>query len=195
MAAVRERYHHGDLRNALVRTATRLVERNGADGLSLRDVAARIGVSPSAVYRHFSDKNALLVAVALDAFAALTAAYTASAQAETTEAARPAAAARGYVAFALEHPALYRLILGAHHPTDPALREAGQRTLDGFHALIARRFGLDPHGAEVTRRTLAGWSLIHGYVMLQLDGPLAHLGSPLPEVDELFSALSGQPGA
>jgi len=84
-------------------------------------------------------------------------------------------------------------MLGAHHPSDPALREAGQQTLDGFRTLIARRFGLDPHDAEVTQRVLAGWSLVHGYVMLQLDGPLAHLGTSLPDVVELFVALGSPP--
>lgn len=192
----RERYHHGDLRNALVGTATRLVEERGSAALSLREVATRIGVSPSAVYRHFRDKDALLVAVALDAFAALHAAFPQTADDAAPGAARVTAASRAYVAFALAHPELYRLMLGAHRPRDPALLAAGLETLAVFRRLLAAMLGADADDPDVMRRVVAGWSLVHGYIMLRLEGPLAGLpGVRELDVEELFGALAVPPGA
>src|SRR6201994_3907265 len=64
--APRATYHHGDLRNAFVRAALGLVSTRGVHAFSLREAAREIGVSPSAAYRHFTDKEALLDAVADD---------------------------------------------------------------------------------------------------------------------------------
>src|SRR3954468_5563284 len=64
--APRATYHHGDLRNAFVRAALGLVSTRGVHAFSLREAAREIGVSPSAAYRHFTDKEALLDAVASD---------------------------------------------------------------------------------------------------------------------------------
>src|ERR1700741_2439858 len=69
-------YHHGDLRDALVQAAQRILETDGLAALSLRAVARRAGVSPAAPYHHFPDKQALLDAVAERGFDALTAAMT-----------------------------------------------------------------------------------------------------------------------
>ncbi|MDC0678471.1 TetR/AcrR family transcriptional regulator [Sorangium atrum] len=64
MTDAKAAYHHGDLRNALVETATELVRTSGAEGFSLRDAARTLGVSANATYRHFDSKSALLTAVA-----------------------------------------------------------------------------------------------------------------------------------
>ena len=68
MTAARTTYHHGDLRNALVLTAVRLIEQDGLGEFSLRGTAREVGVSPNAAYRHFADKSALLSAVAQHGF-------------------------------------------------------------------------------------------------------------------------------
>jgi AcrR family transcriptional regulator len=64
----RRAYHHGDLRRALLREATRAIRTDGPDGLTLRDVDRRLGVSRTALYRHFADKSALLASVAREGF-------------------------------------------------------------------------------------------------------------------------------
>ncbi|MBN8617163.1 MAG: helix-turn-helix transcriptional regulator, partial [Deltaproteobacteria bacterium] len=64
MKKPQDAYHHGDLRNSLVEEAVRVVEREGLEAFSLREVARRVGVSANAAYRHFADKDALLGAVA-----------------------------------------------------------------------------------------------------------------------------------
>src|SRR5712692_4193754 len=63
-----DRYHHGDLRRALVQEAVRTIQARGADALTLRAVGQKLGVSRTALYRHFADKSALLAAVAGEGF-------------------------------------------------------------------------------------------------------------------------------
>jgi AcrR family transcriptional regulator len=71
MTQARDAYHHGDLRNALVASAVRLIEASGPGAFSLREAAREVGVSANAAYRHFDDKSALITAVAADGFARL----------------------------------------------------------------------------------------------------------------------------
>src|SRR5688572_18502563 len=64
----RDRYHHGDLRRALLDEALRTIQREGVEALTLRSIGRRLGVSRTALYRHFADKRALLSAVATEGF-------------------------------------------------------------------------------------------------------------------------------
>src|SRR5712691_13247353 len=66
-----DRYHHGDLRRALVQEAVHTIQAKGVDGVTLRAVGQKLGVSRTALYRHFSDKSALLAAVAGEGFRTL----------------------------------------------------------------------------------------------------------------------------
>ncbi|MGC3997645.1 MAG: helix-turn-helix domain-containing protein [Anaeromyxobacter sp.] len=115
----RESYHHGDLRNALVEAAERLVARHGPEGFSLREAARDVGVSPAAAYRHFADKTALLTALAVEGHARLAGAMErarARAPAAGTPAARAVAAfvaiGDAYVEFAVKHPSHFRVMFG-----------------------------------------------------------------------------------
>ena len=65
------RYHHGSLREALIQAAVRVIERDGIDALTLRSVSSMLGVSQTAMYRHFADKDSLLAAVGAEGFATL----------------------------------------------------------------------------------------------------------------------------
>jgi AcrR family transcriptional regulator len=108
-------YHHGDLRNSLVEEAVRLIEREGLDAFSLREVARRVGVSANAAYRHFEDKDALLAAVAARGLGVLARRMREAIEGVTTRGAGPRAIAhlratgRAYVAFALAKPELFRV--------------------------------------------------------------------------------------
>src|SRR5688572_13586500 len=99
-----ERYHHGDLRQALVDAVLVMVaERGDAGEVTLREVARRVGVSHNAPYRHFEDKDALLAAVATDGFHLLEAALR-DARADVTDAEeRFVRTGLAYLAFAREH--------------------------------------------------------------------------------------------
>ncbi|WP_354002789.1 TetR/AcrR family transcriptional regulator [Microbacterium elymi] len=104
----RATYHHGDLRQALIEAGLELTRAGGPDALALRDVTRRVGVSPSAAYRHFADRDALLAAVATriqDDMAQRMRSFQASAPDATG---RLRAVGLGYIAFALARAGLVR---------------------------------------------------------------------------------------
>src|SRR5262249_39137812 len=110
---VKRPFHHGDLLNAMIKVAKKLVERQGAESVSLREVARKVGVSANATYHHFEDKDALLRAVASDGFAEL------AAQREKARALAPKdawsqlnAGAKIYIQFAEARPRLFDLMFG-----------------------------------------------------------------------------------
>lgn len=153
------RYHHGELRPALLRAAAEVLEKEGPGALSLRELARRAGVSHNAPYRHFSDREALLAALAADGFRLLGEAL-----------ARASGRARGeaYVRFALDHPQLFRLMFGGHLALarHRGLAEAAGRP---YEALLGA-FRAQATIAEPERAAAAAWSLVHGLAHLLLDG-------------------------
>jgi AcrR family transcriptional regulator len=123
-------YHHGNLREALLRAGESALESGGAQNLSLRELAREVGVSHAAPRRHFSDKQALLDALALTGFERLgTALHRAVADAGPGFEDRLLGLARAYVAFATEQPALIELMFASKHEAGapPELAEAGER--------------------------------------------------------------------
>ena len=152
-------YHHGDLRPALLRAASRLLEKEGPAALSLRDLARRAGVSHNAPYRHFPDREALLAALAADGFRRLGEALAGASRREMGEA---------YVRFALEHPQLFRLMFGGHlsFSRHGALERAAASP---YHGLVAA-FRAEPSIADPEKAAAAAWSLVHGLSHLLLDG-------------------------
>ena len=156
-------YHHGELRTALVGSALELLAEAGADALSLRAVARRAGVSAMAPYRHYADKEALLAAVAAHGFAGLRE-VLAAADRETPALVAQAVA---YVRYALEHPALFRLMFGARLDVSSELTVAR----DAAYAVLADRVAAEtPADTDREARVLGCWSLVHGLALLFLDG-------------------------
>ncbi|HUQ73679.1 MAG TPA: TetR/AcrR family transcriptional regulator [Burkholderiales bacterium] len=156
-------YHHGDLRAALLRGAAKILETQGIPALSLRDAARRAGVSHSAPYRHFPDREALLAALAAEGFELLGEAMRGHSGREMGEA---------YVRFALAHPQRFRLMFGGTVPMakHAALRGAAaatHRTLVGAFSDLPR-----PQLAAA-----AAWSLVHGLSHLLLDGHFESAGN------------------
>src|SRR3954466_9781185 len=114
MTATRKRtYHHGDLERALVDTALEMIRDEGVQGLTLRSVGARVGVSRTALYRHFDDKAALLARVAAEGFRRL---HATLAKAVATASSKHAdvlpAMAAAYVRFAADNPSHYETMFG-----------------------------------------------------------------------------------
>jgi len=174
-------YHHGDLRAALVRTATELARADGPDGVVLRETARRVGVSHNAAYRHFADRTELMTAVASNAFAELAAAMRAALAKEDRKRAHrgdPAARARGrlralgqtYVDFAVAQPGLFRLAFHEElEEGEPADAEPFALLGEALDDLVAAEV-ITPEerpGAE-----MMCWSAVHGFAVLVLDGPL-----------------------
>ena len=119
--APRGQYHHGDLPQALKKIALELIAKHGVDGFSLRQAAAALGVAPSAVYRHFADKSALLEALAHDGFEAMGSMWLQRVAAVRPQIddnpallslARFSSGADAYFQFGLDHPALFQLMFG-----------------------------------------------------------------------------------
>lgn len=187
--APRTRYHHDDLRQALKTLALALITEHGADGLSLRQAAASLGVAPSAVYRHFADKSALLSAVADDGFVAMGELWQMRAArlelpADTDAGVRSlayfAAGADAYFQFGLEHPALFQLMFGPHGkasatrfmqavdlPSNPYAMLS--QSLDGLCAAKIITAKARAH-AEVT-----AFAAIHGLTCLTISGVFSDL--------------------
>ncbi len=177
---VKRSYHHGDLRRALVMAAREVLVERGPEGVSLRGAVAKVGASTAAPYRHFRDKDALLVAVALEGHAELQAALRGCGAGTVT------ALGHSYLAFVLENPALYRLMAGAgiaDRAAHPELAEAHRETC----AVLAGRVGerSDPGGFAVTL-----WCLLHGLAALVIDGHVER-GSAVAEAERSLALLSG----
>jgi AcrR family transcriptional regulator len=158
-------YHHGDLRRALIEAALGLLAREGTGALGLREVARAVGVSASAPYRHFRNREALLTAVAREGFLQFDAALN-EAAAGLPASEHLAAMGRAYVRFALDHPALFRLMFSPDVPfgADPELRRAADAAFGSLAHLAAQA---DPEEPRAT--ALAAWSLVHGLSHLLLD--------------------------
>ena len=177
-------YHHGDLRAACVRAALELLEEEGATALSLRAVARRAGVSPTAPYRHYSDRDALISAVAAVGYREL-AGHLAAAHPAPSTSDELAAVAVAYVRFALERPALFRVMFGEPCDRDTGERIAATTAISEYlGAIVARSFpGSDP-GAMST----AIWALVHGLAVLHLDGKL-DTSTPAVVADRVRAAV------
>ena len=174
--SIKAAYHHGDLRRALLDEAVRTIRDDGAAALTLRAVGARLGVSRTALYRHFADKSALLNAVSEDGFRRL---------ADALEHAWTGAGGglrgfeeqgRAYVRFALDNPSHYRVMFGvwSSRDEDTALRAAGARAfqllVDALAAL--QRDGFVRRDETPAQVALYVWAAVHGVAMLAIDGRL-----------------------
>jgi len=165
-------YHHGDLRAALLAAAAAWLDAQGAETLTLRELARAAGVSHAAPYHHFASREELLAGVAETAFDRLADALAAAARAPDAAGAL-LDIGEAYVREALAHPAQFRLMFGpllARKAEHAGLRRAAERA---FTVLLeaAARFAPE-RGLEIA---LAGWSLSHGAANLAIDGAFGGL--------------------
>lgn len=179
----RDSYHHGDLRNALIRAAAGLAAGGGPDAVTIRAAARAVGVTPTATYRHFANHLDLLEAAKQQAMDGMTRAMTDLLDAipedgDPVEIAvrRFEASGRGYVTYAMTEPGLFRTAFCRTPPTEDARDMPGAGPYALLSALLDRLVDvghLHPDlrpGAEAS-----AWSPVHGLAMLILDGPLRHL--------------------
>jgi AcrR family transcriptional regulator len=166
-------YHHGDLANALVAAALPIVEQHGAEAVSMRELAASLGVSRGAPYRHFADRDALLAAVAARGFEQLNAGYEAALAMPADGQERLRQATRVYFGFALRRPGLHRLMfesdLLTRRPPPAVLIPPANRA---YHLLWEAVRGAFPHAdeREVKLRTVVMWSTTYGFLALRGAG-------------------------
>ena len=173
MSTSTARYHHGDLRAALVAAALTLLREVGPAGLSLRAVARAAGVSAMAPYRHFPDKDALLAAVATHGFALFATRLEAPLECATDPRAALIEQGVAYVTFACTESALFRLMFGpliARAKAREALHQGGAPAYAALERAVAAMVA-DPARRPVV--ALACWSVAHGLACLLVDGQVA----------------------
>lgn len=177
MAKHTKAYHHGDLRAALLAEAATMITEGGAASVTMRALGERVGVSRTAPYRHFTDKSALLLAVAAAGFDRLNDRLQAvDAAAPRSGVERIRRLGEEYVRFALENPAHYRLMYGAEaiaRTEQPELRESANRLFEQLVEVIRaqQRSGRIKRQDPQTQAYVA-WSAVHGLAMLVVEGQI-----------------------
>jgi AcrR family transcriptional regulator len=169
-------YHHGDLRRALLEEAVTTIRAQGVDALTLRAVGGRLGVSRTALYRHFADKSALLAAVAGEGFRKLRLDLTDAWERGGRGRQGFDAMGAAYVRFAIENPSHYRVMFGGFVKASAADPELGREASGAFQALVDALVALQRERLvrDDDPRQLAQfiWSVVHGVAMLAIDGQL-----------------------
>jgi len=174
--AARESYHHGDLRSALIAAGmSALQDGQTSEDLSLRALARTVGVSATAVYRHFPDKAALMQALALAGLDILWR-YQSGATEAALRAGKDAGAAfcasgAAYVRFALDHPRLFELMWQCRPPKlhDDATDEDQHPAMRDLQASIAAMLPASASAEQRNDAALLCWSLVHGLATLALQ--------------------------
>ncbi|WBB61360.1 TetR/AcrR family transcriptional regulator [Streptomyces sp. WMMC500] len=197
-------YHHGDLRNALVDAASELARGGGPEAVVLREAARRVGVSPTAAYRHFANQADLLQAVKDEGQRRLAESMEqVIAETGPPPDGDPARAAKdrltalglGYIRFAVTEPGMYRTAFCRVETDAEAWTQGGG--IEDLRPGDVRSFGLltgamdTVEAAGVMRpgvragAEFAAWSSVHGLAMLLLDGPLRDV--PPPQRDAIVT--------
>jgi AcrR family transcriptional regulator len=197
-------YHHGNLRESLIETGIELARTQGPDGVVLREVARRTGVSHNAAYRHFADREALLKAVA----AAIQDRVAARMRGAPRRHGSPALQARdrlravglGYIKFALDEPGWFTVaFFGAGLPA-VADEQFGASRAPPYRALVEALDDMVDTGMLTTRQRKNAewpcWSTAHGFAELCLHGPLRNASRREVEslarraIDDIVGGLS-----
>ncbi len=173
-----------DVRRRILRASRILIEREGLSALSMREVARRAGVSHQAPYSHFPDREAILGALAEEGFVILGERLTEILQSADDPTERIRLGARGYVEFAMQFPAHFRLMFRPELvdlENCPGAKEAGDKTFtmftDTVRESVARGLPAEP---SIDALIALCWSVCHGLACLILDGPLS---TKLPDAE------------
>ena len=191
-------YHHGDLREALLQAAERILERDGLAGLTLRAVAREAGVSHAAPTHHFGDLTGLVSELAAIGFRMFNAAMNAAGNSETHPMMKGLASAKAYVAYAQAHPGMYGVMFRSARLdySRPSLHEAAEASFAGLTGGVAasrqEQISKDSLSLDQAAAIARAWSLVHGFTTLLLDGRLTGILERLPEgtsADMLLDAM------
>lgn len=180
-------YHHGDLREALLKAAETVLERDGLAGLTLRAVAREAGVSHAAPTHHFGDLTGLVSELAAIGFRQFNAAMAVAGTVEGSGLEKAMARAKAYVAYAQAHPGIYGLMFRTERldMSRPSLHEAAGASFAGLAGAIgaSRKEQISEAALSMDQAAAIAraWSLVHGFTMLLLDGRLTDIVRRLPK--------------
>jgi AcrR family transcriptional regulator len=190
VTALKQAYHHGDLRSALLEAALTIIADTGPQGLTIREVARRAGVSHAAPYRHFEDKDDLILAVVEQGFELM---YDTMMQAKQDAGGDPldqfAASGMAYFNFAMEFPAYYRVMFSGD-----LISSSGQESLQhtsnaSFEQMmkdleLCQELGIVKSG-DTMLHAISIVSTVHGFVSLANDNRIANLVGERYSMDQL----------
>ena len=179
----RKHYHHGDLRNALLKAAREVLEERGPSFLGLREISRRVGVSAPSAYHHFPSRDALALGLAEQGALEMAQALMVK-PGEGNDTLLPYGEA--YVTFARANPALYRLMFGEGFPAisqySQAVRDLRQRSFEIMKSSLEKRL---PE-ATVPIAGLFLWALVHGLGLLLIDGQIESNDTPKDLVHQVL---------
>jgi AcrR family transcriptional regulator len=190
-------YHHGDLKNALINAGVEILAKDGVSGLSLRKVASKAGVSHTAPYSHFADKQALIAAISTEGFRQLYERVSVVVEKyKTTPSRQLVEVAWAYVQFALDDRDRFKVMFSGVLEKEkeyPEFVAESQRnfqlvkmTVEANQAAGVLRSGPSDLAA------LSAWGIIHGFVMLLLEGQIPHAVLEQKSLRELVEFQLGQ---
>ena len=181
-----------DFRERLCEAAERLFAEHGPDGVTMRQLAAELGVSPMTPYRYFKDKDAILAAVRANGFNRFADALEAAYDSESDPVQRSRVVGDAYVAFALGEPAAYKLMFDLMQPHEadyPELVAAEARALATQTRHVQGMVDAGMLKGDVKMLAHMFWSILHGTLVLQLAGKLAPEIDPSELRTQIFRAL------
>ncbi len=177
-------YHHGDLRRALIEAAAKTIAERGVDAVKVSDLAAQLGVTVGAPFKHFESRLALLVAVAEEGARRMVECMDAAAARETDALEKQRARGIAYVRFAVEEPGFFRVVTRAEvvaaSPLVQQLAAGSEQTLDA----VLGRHRRGSKSPEIVRRSaglLAAQALTYGLARMITDGLLGDIDAKQAE--------------
>ena len=172
-------YHHGDLKNALIKAGVEILAKDGVSGLSLRKVAMKAGVSHAAPYAHFADKQALIAAISTEGFRQLYERVSGVAETYHSQPEKQLVeAAWGYVQFAMDDPDRFKVMFSGVLEKEkeyPDFVAESQRNFQLVKMIVeANQASGKLRGGDSALVALSAWGIIHGFIMLLLEGQIPH---------------------
>lgn len=184
-------YHHGDLKNALIRAGIEILSKEGVQALSLRYVAKRAGVSHAAPYAHFADKQALMAAIATEGYKTLYQRLAAAQSSRGDPLGRLEAVAQAYVQFAIDEPDHFKITFSGVVEAEQNYPEYVEQSKRCFALVMAVVEDCQTNGilgqGDTRLVAVSIWSCIHGFVQLLLGNQLPGALIAQYPASELFS--------
>ena len=183
-------YHHGDLKNALIKAGVKILAKEGVSGLSLRKVAKQAGVSHAAPYSHFADKQAFIAAISTEGFKQLYKQIASAREAHQDPSALLLETAGAYIQFAMNEPDRFKLMFSSVIEKEKDYPEFVTVSQENFQQLVevvevCQRAGLLKSGSP-DLMAISVWSSVHGMIMLVLEEQVSHTVLNKYDIDDIL---------